>query len=109
MAQVCTQSHSFEVSSTSRKPTRYVFRSHYLELEGPDFLQILDELIIAGELQESSKKSVLRVVRVPLHITLSPLTPDVGHTIRQRRGAREQRGHARAARECRFVVTRPPP
>lgn len=25
--------------------------------------QILDELIIAGELQESSKKSVLRVVR----------------------------------------------
>ena len=27
-------------------------------------MQILDELIIAGELQESSKKSVLRVVRV---------------------------------------------
>jgi len=26
-------------------------------------MQILDELIIAGELQESSKKSVLRVVR----------------------------------------------
>lgn len=28
-------------------------------------IQILDELIIAGELQESSKKSVLRVVRQP--------------------------------------------
>jgi len=27
-------------------------------------IQILDELIIAGELQESSKKSVLRVVRM---------------------------------------------
>jgi hypothetical protein len=27
-------------------------------------MQILDELIIAGELQESSKKSVLRVVRM---------------------------------------------
>lgn len=27
-------------------------------------MQILDELIIAGELQESSKKSVLRVVCV---------------------------------------------
>jgi AP-1 complex subunit sigma 1/2 len=27
-------------------------------------VQILDELIIAGELQESSKKSVLRVVRI---------------------------------------------
>jgi len=27
-------------------------------------MQILDELIIAGELQESSKKSVLRVVRI---------------------------------------------
>ena len=29
-------------------------------------IQILDELIIAGELQESSKKSVLRVVRQPV-------------------------------------------
>jgi hypothetical protein len=29
------------------------------------FLQILDELIIAGEMQESSKKSVLRAVRCP--------------------------------------------
>lgn len=32
------------------------------------FLQILDELIIAGELQESSKKSVLRVVGPPTSV-----------------------------------------
>ena len=30
---------------------------------------ILDELIIAGELQESSKKSVLRVVCLPLPLS----------------------------------------
>lgn len=34
--------------------------------------QILDELIISGELQESSKKSVLRVVRVYLKCQAMP-------------------------------------
>lgn len=34
-----------------------------LRVDGRIIAQILDELIIAGELQESSKKSVLRVVR----------------------------------------------
>ena len=37
-------------------------------------VQILDELIIAGELQESSKKSVLRVVRPPIVVSLSLAT-----------------------------------
>jgi len=36
--------------------------------------QILDELIIAGELQESSKKSVLRVVRMVYRYYYSALT-----------------------------------
>jgi hypothetical protein len=50
-------------------------------------IQILDELIIAGELQESSKKSVLRVVRLdPLFFPETfqiKLTADLkGHTIR---------------------------
>lgn len=37
-----------------------------LTRESPAFLeQMLDELIIAGEMQESSKKSVLRAVRPP--------------------------------------------
>jgi hypothetical protein len=45
-------------------------------------MQILDELIIAGELQESSKKSVLRVVRGILQILLcSNLMGSEGHTI----------------------------
>jgi hypothetical protein len=37
--------------------------------------QILDEIIIAGELQESSKKSVLRVVRsyIPSSLPVFPL------------------------------------
>lgn len=62
-------------SSTSKKHTLYVPSQSYSpnphilprELRLDSFalsrLQILDELIIAGELQESSKKSVLRVVR----------------------------------------------
>ncbi len=45
-------------------------------------MQILDELIIAGELQESSKKSVLRVVRGILRILLcSNLMGSEGYTI----------------------------
>lgn len=37
-------------------------------------MQILDELIIAGELQESSKKSVLRVVRMAYRFHYCALT-----------------------------------
>jgi AP-1 complex subunit sigma 1/2 len=37
-------------------------------------MQILDELIIAGELQESSKKSVLRVVRMVYRYDYCTLT-----------------------------------
>ncbi|KAG6869267.1 hypothetical protein C0993_000020 [Termitomyces sp. T159_Od127] len=40
-----------------------------------DLEQILDELIISGELQESSKKSVLRVVRVSESIRSVSLIP----------------------------------
>lgn len=42
----------------------------YSRYFGADFSQILDELIIAGELQESSKKSVLRVVCVLLNTAI---------------------------------------
>jgi hypothetical protein len=34
--------------------------------------QILDELIIAGEMQESSKKSVLKIVSLPDHVSDVP-------------------------------------
>ncbi len=41
-------------------------------LKRPSAVQILDELIIAGELQESSKKAVLRVVRPECALSVSP-------------------------------------
>lgn len=69
--------------------------------------QILDELIIAGELQETSKKSVLRVVRLAsltLHLVSDHGCVRTGHAIGQRRRAGEQRGHPRTARERRSVI-----
>jgi hypothetical protein len=51
-------------------------------------LQILDELIIAGELQESSKKSVLRVVRDIA--VLSRLRPDEALKVTQSDSVEEQ-------------------
>lgn len=50
-------------SSTSRRRTRLVGTKIFAHRFTDGVIQILDELIIAGELQESSKKSVLRVVR----------------------------------------------
>ena len=47
------------------KGLRSIFHAPYTSVSNgliELFVQILDELIIAGELQESSKKSVLRVV-----------------------------------------------
>lgn len=59
-------------------------------------LQILDELIIAGELQESSKKSVLRVVRrlpssasLERSLTTIPLLNTTGRSVRYTRRGRE--------------------
>jgi hypothetical protein len=49
-------------SSTSRRPTPYVLSYFIAKGISIEASQILDELIISGELQESSKKSVLRVV-----------------------------------------------
>jgi len=58
-------------SLTDDKKGFSTFKKHMLYVVDPavavqllkkNFCQILDELIIAGELQESSKKSVLRVV-----------------------------------------------
>lgn len=57
-------------------------------------MQILDELIIAGELQESSKKSVLRVVRAiqsDIHFPIPSLAECRSHkriASRSRRTAR---------------------
>ncbi|KAF6762286.1 AP complex, mu/sigma subunit [Ephemerocybe angulata] len=45
-----------------RERAIFNFQKRMLRDVGADVPQILDELIIAGELQESSKKSVLRVV-----------------------------------------------
>ena len=39
--------------------------------------QILDELIIAGELQESSKKAVLRIVSLPVSPILRTTFSDI--------------------------------
>jgi len=69
--------------------------------------QILDELIIAGEMQESSKKSVLRAVRPALALSAAPRSCEQltnSHLIsRTHRSARQTRSRSRSR-----ARTRPP-